>query len=250
MASSVELGGQAEDQISVFAWPELTRAVLYQSTDSLQTIAIDPTGQTVYFWTYGHAGPSSIWYVNGSGRAKILAQTDSGATGSIYWSAGGIVRVAQGDDPTILKVWRTDFSGKTSLVQQRDATMGALMTRDGPWLVVINKGGGSDPTGDSYTVVHAGTESTVTADGTGELLGMTQDRSSIVYRPLSDKGASGMLSLHVLPINGGPEKIASVPLPVAGPIAAMGMSDQGVLAYTDGRYQTSELCTATLRLGA
>ena len=209
-------------------------------------MALDPKGQTAYFWQYS-PDSASIWSVGSGAAPRLLGQTDTESTFGIYWRADGIVRLAtSGNSAPYLRVWLTDFGGKTSLIEQTAQVGDALMTRDGQWLVELNRGDTSQYTRYKYTVVHAGTRVTVVADGPGELLGMTQDRSAVVYRPMSDHGESGKLDIHLLPINERAGEGGELTFRSGWSGGFARPFQQGVLAYTDSNSDTSELCTAAL----
>ncbi len=242
IVSSVDVAGGNADQISVLDWSTLNRTILYRGpinysgTASLQETTIDPSGSTAYFWA-NMDGSFGIWSVGPAGVPKLLAHTDS-IPSQLQWSPDGIFRVSFDLNAGVDTFSLTSWTGATRVVRQDHDVVSPWITSDG-WTIDM-------PTGPQnlYRVVHGDVDVTAAASVFGQLLGMTKDRSSIVYRPPDQDGADGYLRLTLLPIDGGPETHVDVPISIGRAAGFFSLSDTGVLAYTDSDSETSELCTS------
>lgn len=231
---------------ATLSWPGFTTREFYAEETSLEALTIDSSGSTLYYWGE-HDGTEAVWALRPNRQPTLVGGASIGTRAGIGWTPLGIVRGVYGDDPSYGGVDRIDWTGAQETLLPMAKRDDVWVDPSGDWLVTREQ---LDTTGPAELVVyHAGQSIVLRPPTSPDLIGMTSDHTAVVYRTAADANDDVTpLVLHLLPLDGAPERTLTVSVPLRRGITNLILSSTGLLAFTDVHYESHEICIVPLSL--
>ena len=241
MDFSAPAGGYSN--VDLVSWPSPTVRQQYRPGYPLGPTVPAYDGSSLY-WFGRHNDVNGFWRLSASGDSTLIGSAPDEPVDMAVATSQGFVWSSFSDIQSLtLAVRKMDRAGPTqTIVPSRLPVLQTWIDGQGQWIVLSSK---TDSGGQLFEVLHGVDVLTVRSPVVARLVGMSPDRTAVIYRPESDlKDHGTSIELHRVALVGGADNIVRVPLPFGLGASPVVLSSTGVLAYGDQAGFSHRLCFA------
>jgi hypothetical protein len=231
------------DQVETISWPSLASRH-YLPGYPLGPLAPAYDGSSIY-WFGSKDGKEGVWQLQDGGASRFVGSVGVTSTLSLMPLTDGLVWSESEANAAAVTVKRMNWDGSTQTLIGPLPAVESWLDGAGEWMVFMGIDGYGSTT---FLVEHAGQSDKIAIGTSADLIGMTADRSGVVYRARSNNEQT-ILELHVLTLSDHHDRVIDITSSTGGRVGAVALSPGGILAYHAGTGAGGRVCLLRLPVG-